>query len=380
MTFLLYFALFYSLIFLILIIGLIRMRVKNIKGNNITLKEQNIYVIIACKDEENNIDRLIESLKEQSYSKNKFKVILADDNSADNTASVIKNKIKDIDNFHYLYVPADCYQNVLGKKKALTYAIEYALSEDTAIDILAFTDADCLPEKDWLIDINKAFLNDYDFYAGYSPIDFPDKDKLSNIYSRLKNMERASIFAVSAAGFGMNIPLTCTARNIAYHASLWKQTKGFSGIEHILSGDDDLMLHKSSNYINKTYFSFNQNAIVHSTNENNLSKQYNQEIRRASKFLYYPLYIKLLIISVIIFYIFLIYNIIYSIINLTFSLDLFYSLTLKVLFEFMFLFLFLMFIKKIKLIRTFLLAQILYIPYFLFFGIMGSFGKYKWKN
>lgn len=30
--------------------------------------------------------------------------------------------------------------------------------------------------------------------------------------------------------------------------------------------------------------------------------------------------------------------------------------------------------------KAFLLAELLYIPYYLYFGIKGTFGAYRWKN
>jgi hypothetical protein len=181
------------------------------------------------------------------------------------------------------------------------------------------------------------------------------------------------------------------------------------------------MLFKSRNFINKYHFSFNKQAIVPSYEDKDLSKQINQETRRVSKFKHYPLYIKLLIITVAIYYILLLYNL--CILN--FGGDMVFALVSKVVLEFVLVFGFLVRLVGNGFIRSesvggesadspphvacgvgggrggafpsnlegvgggsilsrylliFPLAELLYIPYFLFFGIKGTFGRYKWKS
>ena len=385
MSFVLYFSICYSLILAIIIVGILKMYsiTKRDNKKKSTFEKKTIFVIVACKNEENNIENLIVSLKNQSYPNNKYKVIIADDDSTDTTSELVIKNIHNINNFKYLHVDQCAFPSIKGKKKAISFAIDYINSEYLCVSkhtdtdaIFAFTDADCTPKADWLYDINKAFNNGFDFYAGYSPITF----EKNNLFSRLKNLERASIFAVSSGGFGIGIPLTCTARNMAYAASLWNKTKGFFEIEHILSGDDDLMLHKSKTFIDKFYFSFNKNAFVNSVNDLKLYRQVHQETRRCSKFLHYPLYVQMLILIVTIFYLLILYQIVISLIYLNFKSDLLISLSLKLSFEFLLIATFLKYVNNFKLVKSFLLLEILYIPYFFFFGVMGTFGRYKWKN
>jgi cellulose synthase/poly-beta-1,6-N-acetylglucosamine synthase-like glycosyltransferase len=363
-----------------------------------------ISVIIACKNESKNIPQLIAAMTTQQYPTDKYEVIIVDDGSTDDTAQVIRDMIKNISNIKYLHVSSDNYPHVVGKKKAITCGVMASCGE-----ILAFSDADCVPEKDWLADINISFARHTDFYAGYSPHIYP-KD---NLIHRLKSIERASIFAVTAGSFGMGIPITCTARNMAYTRSLWDKVDGFAGIEHILSGDDDLMLMKSRHHIHSYCFSFLSTAIVHSYEDKDIGNQVQSETRRVSKIRHFPLYVKLLVAFLSIFYSYLLYrflHVLFSILALSDvsilikNLDLGIAMLLKILLEFTLIY---MFFKKIRhsksdtyilkksepmqkkknggkslslpsFIYHFLLAEILYIPYFLYFGIRGTFGKYRW--
>lgn len=367
MTVLLYFTIVYCLIILILIIGL----QKNYKSNHKNKTKQKISVIVAAKNEEKNIIRLLNALNTQNYPKDSYEVIIADDNSTDMTADIIKNYIKDKENFVYCYVSKDIFIDILGKKKALHSAINMS-----KYDILAFTDADCMPNSGWLSELNNGFTDNVDFISGYSPLIF----KKNNTIAKLKNLERASIFAVCAGGFGLGIPLTCTARNMAYRKRVWNNSNGFNGINHILSGDDDLMLLKSRFFISKYKFLFNHNSIVDSYEENSVSKQVNQETRRASKFRYYPFYIKLLTLFISMYYLFLSYEILKIILTNYNYKSLIVNIGLKSIFEILLLTIFLIKVNRTYLMKYYFLASILYIPYFLFFGIKGTFSKYKWKN
>src|SRR5262245_39018213 len=50
-----------------------------------------ISVIIAARNEEKNIARLLTSLENQDYPKDLFEVIVVDDHSSDNTATIVQN-------------------------------------------------------------------------------------------------------------------------------------------------------------------------------------------------------------------------------------------------------------------------------------------------
>ena len=48
-----------------------------------------VSVLIAARNEENNIKKLLESIYNQSFSKELFEVIIVDDHSTDNTKNII---------------------------------------------------------------------------------------------------------------------------------------------------------------------------------------------------------------------------------------------------------------------------------------------------
>ena len=337
------------------------------KGKN--KKINSISIIVAARNEERYLPLLLEKIANQNYPRDKYEIVLADDRSTDRTSEIIWKFQNKYSNIKAIRIEKENIK-LVGKKGALDAAIKAAKHE-----ILAFTDADCLPSENWLKEINKYFSEETDFVTGYSPlINFPQ------FLSMLKNLERASIFSITAGGFAWNWGVTCTARNMAYRKSIFNKVNGFEGIGHLKSGDDDLMLQKMNKHIRKMNFMFTSDSIVFSHDKENLREHADLECRRASKWKYYTFGIKLMTLFIFLYYSVFSCSLIGAIIG-TIQLSSFLNLVLiKIIPEFLLLFFFLIRIKKTRLLLAFPLAELIYLPYFIFFALKGTFGKFKWKE
>lgn len=356
-------SIIYFFILLIFILGIFRLK----RDSN--TKIQNISVIIAARNEEQHLPGLLDKLVNQSYPKENYEIVIADDRSEDSTSQIVQDYQKDYFNIKLVKIEHE-NKDLVGKKAALDAAIR--ISE---YKILAFTDADCLPGKNWLSEINRHFTSNIDYIAGYSPLLVKNK-----FLYLLKNLERVSIFAITAGSFGWNWGLTCTARNLAYRKNLYEQVNGFSGIGHLRSGDDDLMLQKMNKYIRKMHFMFSLDSIVSSFDKEKTGEQVNLESRRASKWKYYPFGVKVLTLFLFLYYLFFISCLIYVIAGHLSFFHFFLLLMIKIIPEFVLIFVFLYKVKKKRFLWVFPIAEIIYIPYFIFFGLKGTFGKYIWKD
>ncbi|MFO7897413.1 MAG: glycosyltransferase [Candidatus Cloacimonadales bacterium] len=327
-----------------------------------------ISIIVAARNEAANISALIDSILVQDYPSSAFELIIADDRSSDHTAAIISNYCQQHDFIRLVQIERED-PNLLGKKGAIDAAIKVANYE-----ILAFTDADCKVGKGWLKQINAHFTDKTDFVAGYSYIDLDHK-----FASGLKNLERAAIFAVTSGSFGNNWALTCAAGNMAYRKSIYQKIGGFDETGKIRSGDDDLLLQKMGKHLRQMNFIFEQEAMVYTSNANNLQSHLQRESRRASKWRYYTKPIKTITLLIFLYYLLLIITPILAIFSLFPWPTFLFFLLMKLCFEFGLLALFLGKIKALKQLIYFPLAELIYIPYFIYFGLRGTFGKYNWK-
>lgn len=357
------FAIIYFSIIFIFLVGVV------FTSNKLNTKLNTISVIVAARNEEEYISDLLDALSSQTYPNDKYEVIVVDDRSDDNTAKLIKGYTAKETNFKLIKIE-DELEHISGKKRAIDAGIQASSNL-----ILSFTDADCLPDKRWLEQINLHFTDGTDIVAGYSYVKYKNK-----FFELLKNLERSSIFAVIAGSFSWNWGITITAGNMAYRKQLYKEVNGFSNIGNISSGDDVLMIQKMNRFAGKMRFMFSRESFVTTGRDTSVHSQLQQETRRGSKWQHYSLSVKIMTLFIFIYYL-LFSGCIFAYFFAGLSaLNLISILLLKLIPEFLLLLSFLIKIKKIKLMWVFPIAEFIYIPYFIVFGLKGTFGKFKWKE
>ncbi len=228
-------TLFYSIVMIGLIVGLRRIR------RPYSRRTPFVSIIVAARNEEENLDRLLSQLTQQSYPK--YEIIIANDRSEDRTKSIIakwqkrNRRIKRVD----IRQTPDGWA---PKKHALRSAIQRSKGE-----ILCFTDADCVPPLTWVDGLVRYFDAKVGLVAGYSPYDeslLPDNHDRSSFGRRLLHQfiryEEFKGALWSAGSIALRRAWLCTGRNLAYRRKVFDDVDGFERIKHSTSGDDDLFL------------------------------------------------------------------------------------------------------------------------------------------
>ncbi len=226
---------FYSLllIFYIIVHGALLLGIHRLKKNDCRASSQPfVSVIVAARNEEATIGKLLECLAQQTYSNKE--IILVDDRSTDTTAEIIESYKKKIPSLACLHI-ASLPDDFPAKKNALRAAIQQSRG-----DILCFTDADCFPPPHWIEELAAGFKDDVGLVAGYSPyvVEAPFNKLLQRFiaYEEL----RGGIWA--AGSIGLNRGWLCTGRSLAYRRSVYDEVGGFEKIKMSVSGDDDMFL------------------------------------------------------------------------------------------------------------------------------------------
>lgn len=104
-----------------------------------------VSVIVPAYNAAKTIAPCIESIVNQSYCKDRYEIIVVDNNSTDSTAEIIKS-------FPVRYVLENIQQSPAAARNA---GIRHAHGE-----ILAFTDSDCVADTHWLTNAITLFKND----------------------------------------------------------------------------------------------------------------------------------------------------------------------------------------------------------------------------
>ncbi len=238
------------------------------------IPEIKISVVVAAKNEEANISNLINTLTNQNYDKTLFEVIIVDDNSTDSTYVRTRQLISDKTNFSLIKEDSKPFP---GKKGALTIGIKKAQN-----DFIMITDADCIPQKDWLKIYSGIFSKGYDFVFGVAP--FYKENSFINNLSCFENI-RSSILSFSATILGL--PYSAAARNFGFKKSSFEKIKGYSNTLETVSGDDDLLIREAVKNKMRIGLSTEKESFVYSKTKNNFKGYLKQKARHTQTSLHY---------------------------------------------------------------------------------------------
>jgi hypothetical protein len=195
-------------------------------------------------------------------------------------------------------------KGIPGKKYPLSIGIKEAKHE-----VLLLTDADCVPATEyWLQKMQDGYDEGIDIVLGYGA--YYARPGLLNKLIRFETFHSALQY-LSYALAGK--PYMGVGRNLSYKKDMFFRNKGFSSINHVASGDDDLFISMVANEFN-TRVVIDKDAITFSEPQKTFKNWVNQKRRHyttgkfykplhkfllgmysLSHFLFYPLFITSLV-------------------------------------------------------------------------------------
>ncbi|UZR93420.1 glycosyltransferase family 2 protein [Chondrinema litorale] len=330
-----------------------------------------LTVIVPARNESENISNLLNDLLDQTY-KN-FQIIVVDDNSEDNTYSIVEAFLSQFQNdFKLLRLEKDSNPSK-GKKAAIYSGIQVATGE-----YIITTDADCRVEKDWLKALAQ-YISKTNAKLISAPVTFY---KEKTLFEKIQTVEFMSLIGAGAAFMHIKKPNMCNGANICYQKQAFYEVGGFAGNEHLASGDDEFLMHKiASKYPNGVMFLKAKEAIVRTKALPDFKVFYNQRKRWGSKWSHYKkVSPKLVAITVFGFhFIFCTVLICWllGIISIETLLTVFFT---KLFSEILFIGSLLSFSQHRNKIFLIPLVAILHPFYIVLFGLAGNFGSYTWKD
>ena len=354
---------FYILIYfsVVLKISLDDFKKLNVKENS-NIKLLQFSIIVAAKNEENNISKLISTLKNLDYPKDNYEVIIVDDSSNDDTFHLAKNLTSGLENFTVI---SDTNKKYEGKRGALDYGISLAKYPNIAI-----TDADCLPETNWLLCLSSKFNADCDFTFGIAP--FYQTNKLVNKVSCYENF-RNSMLAISAANFGL--AYTASARNFGFKKDAFEKLGGYKNTTETISGDDDLLLREAVKKGLKVCTLTSPGSYVYSETKKTFKEYFSQRARHTQTSFHYPFKQKLFLASWHLMNLVFVFSPAFIFINkifiLPFLIKILFDTAIAIIYQRKFGYRFLIF----EVIYLQLIYEIFLIVHF----IKAKFGKIEWK-
>ncbi|GAC1423493.1 MAG: glycosyltransferase [Flavisolibacter sp.] len=251
--------------------------------NRVHSQQHPVSVIICARDEHDNLINNLPLILEQQYAST-HEVIVVNDNSIDDTKYVLAELQKTFKKLQIVDLTQEA-KMIPGKKFPLSIGIKEAKYE-----IVLLTDADCQPSgSNWLIKMQESFTEGIEIALGYGAY-----NKLPGFLNKAIRFEtfHTALQYMSYALAGK--PYMGVGRNLAYRKELFFRNKGFSSINHMPSGDDDLFINQVATKKN-TAIVIDPESFTFSNPKKNWKDWAKQKNRHYSTGRYYKIPHKLLL-------------------------------------------------------------------------------------
>lgn len=237
------------------------------KEKSIISVKEKVTVVMAVKNEANNIKNTLENLNNQTYKK--IEIIIVDDNSTDETASLIlSSELFSTGKLRLFSAQGQ------GKKQAIKQAISEAKTS-----IILSADADVSYPNTWVESMLSSYQNSKaDLVIG--PV------KMSKDFP-LQCMEYLSIMGVTAGSIGNKNPLMCNACSMIFSKQWYNKCNVLLDVP---SGDDMFLLESTKNLGGTVHYCNSTDAVVTIKGSSGIKEFFQQRARWTSKAPHYTDY------------------------------------------------------------------------------------------
>lgn len=232
-------------------------------------------VVVAARNEEENILGCLEFLASQHYSSSHHEVIIVNDHSSDQTSPLIRAFIARRKLNHFRLIDLTDPRQPSGKKHAISMAVEQSQG-----DYIVTTDADCRAGAEWLSSIDH-------WVQAHQPAMLIGPVVLSpagSLFEKMQVLEFTSLAGTTGGAAGLKHPIMCNGANLVFRKKDFVQVGGYQGNMNYASGDDVFLLHKFlQQKTGSIHFMKDSRAMIHTAPVPTLRAFFRQRVRWASK-------------------------------------------------------------------------------------------------
>ncbi len=335
-----------------------------------------VSVLVAARNEAENIESCIKSIFQQNYPTHLFEIIVIDDHSNDSTAAVVRSA--NIPNLRLLALKdflTEGDKNITSFKKK---AIEIGISQAKG-DWIVCTDADCTMNENWL-SLIVSFFEQKKLQFVAAPVCFW-KEKTA--LERFQSLDFLGMMGVAGAGVEGKFMSMCNGANLAYSKAAFYAVGGFGGIDRLASGDDMMLMQKiSKKFPTQIGFLKNPAAATFTFAKPTLRSFFQQRIRWASKSSSYDEKKVTLLLAIVFFFccnIFL--SGLLAVFFTHFWTIFLFQILVKAAIDFIFLQPLARYFHRSDLLQSFFTSFLLHTAYIVSVGTLANFSqKYEWKG
>lgn len=348
-------------------------KIKN-KIPNIYPQNLSVSILICARNEEKNIISCLKCLKEQDYPFEKWELLVANDRSSDKTQELLEQFKSEFAGNMTIIEIKEVPKGHSPKKNALSQ-----LQKIVSNEIVITTDADCLVPNTWI----SAIIAEYeekksDMVIGHSA--YTESKNTSTLFWGVQSLDFFSHAAVAAAAVGAKIPINSNANNFSYRKKIYDEVGGYQQLEHIASGDDDLLMHKFILSKKKIDYCVNPKSFVYTKPQEKLSGIWQQRKRWASKTIYYTLPTLTMLSFVFLYYIMISILMIWGLFDFRILIMGITAWIIKTLADYIVVNKAAIILEKKNLMRYYFITSLTHIPGIIASVFGGVLGNFEWKG
>lgn len=332
-----------------------------------------ISVIIPARNEADRITACLASLVAQDYPPHLLELTVVDDHSEDRTAEVVKSF--STQGIRYVNLRDDLNGDTPAshKKAAIDCGIRHSAGE-----LIVTTDADCTAGPGWLRELASLYELERPQMI-IAPVRYTCD---GSVLQRFQLIDFMSMQGITVAANRLGLGRMCNGANIAFSRVAFNKVGGYSGVDHLVSGDDYLLMMKIGQYPeNRICTLKSRAAIVTTPPQPNWHAFLSQRIRWASKSGKYPdTKMTAILLLVYLFNLSIPLSLLLGFADSRFWWAGFALLVSKIVSEYLFLRPVARFFGVTGYIGYFVCLQPLHIFYIIIAGFLGFAGDFEWKG
>ena len=318
-----------------------------------------VSILIPFRNEEQNLPDLLRSIKNLNLERIESEVLFINDHSEDKGVKLVETFLEE----NHLRCNLIHLDSTTGKKSALAAGISRS-----KFPIILTTDADCILQPNWIKDTLSVFDSEVDMVVG--SVNYNSSGTI------MEDLQLFELLGILAVNFCLKTPFLSNGANMAFRKSIFHRIKGYSGNEHIATGDDVFLLNKVLAIGGKVIGFIDTSSSPNTIIPKNLKEIINQKLRWASKWRHGSITQKIIALTVFLFY--LTYWMTSLLTFPEYSEIVIFCFLIKSLLDFWFLHT--VFPKSRLNLFRFLISEFIYPFYVIFFAIASNFGSYSWKG
>lgn len=182
-----------------------------------------VSVVVAARNEEENMVRCLDSLVNLDYPKEKLDIIIADDHSTDRTSAIIQDYARRFPFVRYYAVQAS---NIKGKGNAIHQAVLISKGE-----FVLMTDADCAVQPTWAKETLNYFTDETGLVCGITT------PRSSRLFEKVQELNWTYLLSTGSAVAAIGYPIGGIGNNFSFRKRAYLDVGGYAEVRFSVTED-----------------------------------------------------------------------------------------------------------------------------------------------